>query len=160
RRPDHDDRAARRGIDERAAGAPPRRARGRGPQRSRRRRHATDGVAARRRVRPWHARLMPGPLILAVESSCDETGIALVSGGQTFLVEMTDHLTYRLLGQTIDDAAGEAFDKVGRLLGLGYPGGPAIMKSAADATSRDTVFPRAWLGDTYDFSFSGLKTAA
>ncbi len=84
----------------------------------------------------------------------------IVSGGHTFLVEMTDHLTYRLLGQTVDDAAGEAFDKVGRLLGLGYPGGPAIMKAAADATSRDVVFPRAWLGDTYDFSFSGLKTAA
>jgi N6-L-threonylcarbamoyladenine synthase len=84
----------------------------------------------------------------------------IVSGGHTFLVQMSDHLTYRLLGQTVDDAAGEAFDKVGRLLGLGYPGGPAIMKAAADAASRDTVFPRAWLGDTYDFSFSGLKTAA
>jgi N6-L-threonylcarbamoyladenine synthase len=84
----------------------------------------------------------------------------VVSGGHTFLVEMRDHLTYRLLGQTVDDAAGEAFDKVGRLLGLGYPGGPAIMKAAAGAAHRDTVFPRAWLGDTYDFSFSGLKTAA
>ncbi len=84
----------------------------------------------------------------------------VVSGGHTFLVEMSDHLTYRLLGQTVDDAAGEAFDKVGRLLGLGYPGGPAIMKAAAGASSRDTVFPRAWLGDSYDFSFSGLKTAA
>src|SRR5438552_3762158 len=84
----------------------------------------------------------------------------VVSGGHTFLVEMRDHLTYRLLGQTVDDAAGEAFDKVGRLLGLGYPGGPAIMKAAAAATSREAVFPRAWLGDTYDFSFSGLKTAA
>jgi N6-L-threonylcarbamoyladenine synthase len=84
----------------------------------------------------------------------------IVSGGHTFLVEMSDHLTYRLLGQTVDDAAGEAFDKVGRLLGLGYPGGPAIMKAAAGASSRDTVFQRAWLGDTYDFSFSGLKTAA
>jgi N6-L-threonylcarbamoyladenine synthase len=84
----------------------------------------------------------------------------VVSGGHTFLVEMTDHLRYRLLGQTVDDAAGEAFDKVGRLLGLPYPGGPAIMKAAADATQRDRVFPRAWLGDTFDFSFSGLKTAA
>ena len=83
-----------------------------------------------------------------------------MSGGHTFLVEMRDHLTYRLLGQTVDDAAGEAFDKVGRLLDLGYPGGPAIMKAAAGATTRDVVFPRAWLGDTYDFSFSGLKTAA
>jgi N6-L-threonylcarbamoyladenine synthase len=84
----------------------------------------------------------------------------VVSGGHTFLVEMTDHLTYRLLGQTVDDAAGEAFDKVGRLLGLPYPGGPAIQRAAERATACDRVFPRAWLGDTFDFSFSGLKTAA
>jgi len=84
----------------------------------------------------------------------------VVSGGHTFLVEMRDHLTYRLLGQTVDDAAGEAFDKVGRLLGLSYPGGPAIQRAAEGATHRDIAFPRAWLGDSYDFSFSGLKTAA
>jgi N6-L-threonylcarbamoyladenine synthase len=84
----------------------------------------------------------------------------IVSGGHTFLVEMPDHLTYRLLGQTVDDAAGEAFDKVGRLLGLPYPGGPAIQRAAEAATRHDAVFPRAWLGDSYDFSFSGLKTAA
>jgi N6-L-threonylcarbamoyladenine synthase len=84
----------------------------------------------------------------------------VVSGGHTFLAEMRDHLSYRLLGQTIDDAAGEAFDKVGRLLGLGYPGGPAISRAAEAATARDRVFPRAWLGDSYDVSFSGLKTAA
>jgi N6-L-threonylcarbamoyladenine synthase len=84
----------------------------------------------------------------------------IVSGGHTFLVEMRDHLEYRLLGETVDDAAGEAFDKVGRLLGLPYPGGPEIMRAAAGATSRDVTFPRAWLGDSYDFSFSGLKTAA
>jgi N6-L-threonylcarbamoyladenine synthase len=84
----------------------------------------------------------------------------VVSGGHTFLVEMRDHLTYRLLGQTLDDAAGEAFDKVGRLLGLGYPGGPAIQQAAESAPSHDARFPRAWLGDSYDFSFSGLKTAA
>jgi N6-L-threonylcarbamoyladenine synthase len=84
----------------------------------------------------------------------------VVSGGHTFLVHMEDQLTYRLLGQTVDDAAGEAFDKVGRLLGLPYPGGPAIMKAAAGAENRDRVFPRAWLGQTFDFSFSGLKTAA
>jgi N6-L-threonylcarbamoyladenine synthase len=84
----------------------------------------------------------------------------IVSGGHTFLVEMRDHLTYRLLGQTVDDAAGEAFDKVGRLLGLPYPGGPAIQHAAEAATRRDAAFPRAWLGGTYDFSFSGLKTAA
>jgi tRNA N6-adenosine threonylcarbamoyltransferase len=84
----------------------------------------------------------------------------VVSGGHTFLVEMTDHLTYRLLGQTVDDAAGEAFDKVGRLLALPYPGGPSIQKAAQLATRHDAKFPRAWLGDSYDFSFSGLKTAA
>jgi len=84
----------------------------------------------------------------------------IVSGGHTFLVEMRDHLTYRLFGQTVDDAAGEAFDKVGRLLGLSYPGGPAIQRAAEAATRHDSVFPRAWLGDSYDFSFSGLKTAA
>lgn len=84
----------------------------------------------------------------------------IVSGGHTFLVEMRDHLQYKLLGETVDDAAGEAFDKVGRLLGLPYPGGPEIMKAAADATRHDVVFPRAWLGDSFDFSFSGLKTAA
>jgi N6-L-threonylcarbamoyladenine synthase len=84
----------------------------------------------------------------------------IVSGGHTFLVEMRDHLQYRLLGETVDDAAGEAFDKVGRLLGLPYPGGPEIMKAAAGATRHDVVFPRAWLGDSFDFSFSGLKTAA
>ena len=84
----------------------------------------------------------------------------VVSGGHTFLAEMRDHLTYRLLGTTVDDAAGEAFDKVGRLLGLGYPGGPAIQKAAEGAVRRDVRFPRAWMGDTYDLSFSGLKTAA
>jgi len=84
----------------------------------------------------------------------------IVSGGHTFLVEMRNHLQYRPLGETVDDAAGEAFDKVGRLLGLPYPGGPEIMKAAAGATRHDVVFPRAWLGDSFDFSFSGLKTAA
>ena len=84
----------------------------------------------------------------------------VVSGGHTFLAEMRDHLTYRLLGTTVDDAAGEAFDKVGRLLGLGYPGGPAIQRAAEGATRHDVRFPRAWMGDTYDWSFSGLKTAA
>ncbi len=84
----------------------------------------------------------------------------VVSGGHTFLVEMRDHLDYRYLGGTIDDAAGEAFDKVGRLLGLDYPGGPAISRAAEAAVAKNRVFPRAWLGDSYDVSFSGLKTAA
>jgi N6-L-threonylcarbamoyladenine synthase len=84
----------------------------------------------------------------------------VVSGGHTFLAAMADHGDYRLLGQTVDDAAGEAFDKVGRLLGLDYPGGPAIQRAAEAAIGRDVRFPRAWLGESYDFSFSGLKTAA
>ena len=85
----------------------------------------------------------------------------VVSGGHTFLVEMRDHLTYRLLGQTVDDAAGEAFDKVGRLLGPRLSGWPGDLAGRGGvAVARDRVFPRAWLGDSYDFSFSGLKTAA
>ena len=82
----------------------------------------------------------------------------VVSGGHTQLVLMEDHGRYRLLGQTVDDAAGEAFDKVGRLLGLPYPGGPAI-SAAADEATPATRFPRARTDGAYDFSFSGLKTA-
>jgi N6-L-threonylcarbamoyladenine synthase len=82
----------------------------------------------------------------------------VVSGGHTQLVLMEDHGRYRLLGQTADDAAGEAFDKVGRLLGLPYPGGPAISAAAEGATPA-TRFPRARTDGAYDFSFSGLKTA-
>ncbi|HEY6609249.1 MAG TPA: tRNA (adenosine(37)-N6)-threonylcarbamoyltransferase complex transferase subunit TsaD [Candidatus Limnocylindria bacterium] len=82
----------------------------------------------------------------------------IVSGGHTQLVLMHDHGRYTLLGQTVDDAAGEAFDKVGRLLGLPYPGGPAISDAAAGAKPA-TRFPRARTRGTYDFSFSGLKTA-
>ena len=83
----------------------------------------------------------------------------VVSGGHTELVLMTGHGQYRRLGGTIDDAAGEAFDKVGRLLGLSYPGGPSIQKAARDGSPTSFAFPRAWLPGTYDFSFSGLKTA-
>ncbi len=83
----------------------------------------------------------------------------VVSGGHTFLVAMTGHLEYRLLGETVDDAAGEAFDKAGRLLGLGYPGGPAIALAAEGARGTPERLPRAWLPGTADFSFSGLKTA-
>ncbi len=83
----------------------------------------------------------------------------VVSGGHTELILMKDHLVYQRLGGTLDDAAGEAFDKVARLLGLPYPGGPAIEKTARDGNPKHTIFPRAWLRDTWDFSFSGLKTA-
>lgn len=84
----------------------------------------------------------------------------IVSGGHTDLVLMTGHGQYRALGSTLDDAAGEAFDKVARMLGLGYPGGPAIQRAAAGGASSAVELPRAWLPGTYDFSFSGLKTAA
>ena len=83
----------------------------------------------------------------------------LVSGGHTMLIEMSDHGRYRLLGRTIDDAAGEAFDKVARFLGLGYPGGPAIDQLSAEGDRRAIDFPRAMLHDGLDFSFSGLKTS-
>ena len=83
----------------------------------------------------------------------------IVSGGHTELVLMTGHQQYQHLGATLDDAAGEAFDKVARLLNLGYPGGPAIQKAAAGANPLAYKFPRAWLDDSWDFSFSGLKTA-
>jgi N6-L-threonylcarbamoyladenine synthase len=82
----------------------------------------------------------------------------VVSGGHTQLVLMEDHGRYVLLGQTADDAAGEAFDKVGRLLGLPYPGGPAI-SAAAEGVRPALRFPRARTDGRYDFSFSGLKTA-
>jgi N6-L-threonylcarbamoyladenine synthase len=83
----------------------------------------------------------------------------IVSGGHSELILMREHLNYERLGATLDDAAGEAFDKIARLLGLGYPGGPAIENAAegGDPTAYD--FPRAWLEGTWDFSFSGLKTA-
>jgi tRNA N6-adenosine threonylcarbamoyltransferase len=83
----------------------------------------------------------------------------LVSGGHTELIAMSGHGRYQHLGRTLDDAAGEAFDKGARLLGLGYPGGPAIQRTAVDGDPTHFALPRAWLGDSDDFSFSGLKTA-
>ena len=87
--------------------------------------------------------------------------VLLVSGGHTMLIEMQDHGRYRMIGQTIDDAAGEAFDKVARFLELGYPGGPAIDAAALHGDPDYVRFPRAMSDDpdNLDFSFSGLKTA-
>ena len=85
--------------------------------------------------------------------------VLIVSGGHSELVLMRDHAQYQRLGVTLDDAAGEAFDKVGRLLGLAYPGGPAIEKAARRGDATRFRFPRAWLGGSTNFSFSGLKTA-
>ena len=83
----------------------------------------------------------------------------VVSGGHTELYLMTDHGQYQHLGGTLDDAAGEAFDKVGRVLGLPFPGGPAIDKAAREGNPAAFQFPRAVMEEGYQFSFSGLKTA-
>lgn len=85
--------------------------------------------------------------------------VLIVSGGHTELVLMEDHGRYVRLGGTLDDAAGEAFDKVARVLGLGYPGGPAIQQAGAGGDANAFALPRAWLPGSHDFSFSGLKTA-
>jgi N6-L-threonylcarbamoyladenine synthase len=85
--------------------------------------------------------------------------VLIVSGGHSELVLATGHGEYTLFGRTRDDAAGEAFDKAARVLGLGFPGGPAIERSARDAGPKPPRLPRAWLGESNDFSFSGLKTA-
>ena len=82
----------------------------------------------------------------------------IASGGHTDLVLMEEHGSYRLMGRTRDDAAGEAFDKAARILGLGFPGGPEIQRVSQGAHIKERL-PRAWLKDTHDFSFSGLKTA-
>jgi N6-L-threonylcarbamoyladenine synthase len=85
--------------------------------------------------------------------------VLLVSGGHTMVVAMDAPGRYRLLGATLDDAAGEAFDKVARFLGLGYPGGPAIESAARGGDPRALALPRALLEEGLDLSFSGLKTA-
>lgn len=83
----------------------------------------------------------------------------LVSGGHTLLVVLKSPTDYHVIGSTIDDAAGEAYDKVARFLGLGYPGGPAIDRLAPEGDPAAIAFPRAMKGEGYDFSFSGLKTS-
>ena len=84
----------------------------------------------------------------------------VVSGGHTHLVKVLDYGKYEILGRTRDDAAGEAFDKVARAIGLGYPGGPKVDKLAREGNPDAIVFPKGKLGDCpYDFSFSGVKSA-
>lgn len=84
----------------------------------------------------------------------------VVSGGHTNIVKIAEHGQYQLLGQTKDDAAGEAYDKIARAIGLGYPGGPKIEAIAHEGNPQAIDLPRAWMGeDSYDFSFSGLKSA-
>ena len=84
--------------------------------------------------------------------------VLIASGAHTDLILMRGHGDYELLGRTRDDAAGEAFDKAARLLGLGFPGGPAVQR-VAEGVTPSFKLPRAWLGGALDFSFSGLKTA-
>ncbi len=99
---------------------------------------------------------------LTASNPAEDPGFPLAclvaSGGHTDLLLMEGHGSYRLVGRTRDDAAGEAFDKAARILGLGFPGGPEIQRVAAGATG-EVNLPRAWMRDTHDFSFSGLKTA-
>ena len=83
----------------------------------------------------------------------------IVSGGHTHLVEVKDYGVYEILGRTRDDASGEAFDKIARAMGLGYPGGPIIDKLAKQGNKHSIEFPRANMDEEYDFSFSGLKSA-
>ena len=95
------------------------------------------------------------------ESKPDFPFVALVaSGGHSSIFYVSDPVTFHIMGRTRDDAAGEAFDKVAKLLGLEYPGGPAVSRLAKNGDSRAISFPRAWLSpESLDFSFSGLKTA-
>ena len=83
----------------------------------------------------------------------------IVSGGHSQIVLWRDHGNYELIGQTADDAVGEAFDKVAKILGLPYPGGPSVAKAAVSGNSRKYDFPKAKMSNEYDFSFSGVKTA-
>lgn len=103
-------------------------------------------------------------LIPGIDSPAESPGFPLAcliaSGGHTDLILMEGHGVYRLLGRTRDDAAGEAFDKAARILGLGFPGGPEIQRVSQGASGIELPpLPRAWLRDTLDFSFSGVKTA-
>lgn len=84
----------------------------------------------------------------------------VVSGGHSHIVKITDYTQYEVLGRTRDDAAGEAFDKIARAIGLGYPGGPKIDRASQGGDIHRYVFPRTRFQDSYDYSFSGIKTAA
>ena len=98
------------------------------------------------------------PLLVATKIRPPFLGL-VASGGHTELIYAPRFGRYELLGRTRDDAAGEAFDKVAKMMGLGYPGGPVIDRLAAEGDPARFLFPRPWLPGTWDFSFSGLKTA-
>ncbi len=107
-----------------------------------------------------HGRPSPFAVFSRSPAACGRRVALIVSGGHTMLVEIKKRGDYRLLGRTQDDAAGEAFDKVGKLLGLPYPGGPNIDRLAREGNPRAHAFPRSMLDSRdFDFSFSGLKTA-
>ncbi|WP_395138746.1 tRNA (adenosine(37)-N6)-threonylcarbamoyltransferase complex transferase subunit TsaD [Armatimonas sp.] len=118
------------------------------------------GMALKKPVVPVHhieAHLYANWL---THETVDYPSVALVvSGGHTDLFHLRGHGDYVLLGRTRDDAAGEAFDKCARLMGLGYPGGPAVQKAAEGGNPKAMTFPRALLPGTHEFSFSGLKTS-
>ncbi len=101
---------------------------------------------------------LPGYSLPAAQPSFPLLGL-IVSGGHSQLVLFEDHFKYRLLGQTHDDAIGEAYDKVAKILGLPYPGGPSVGKKALEGDPGKYKLPKAKMADKYDFSFSGLKTA-
>lgn len=101
---------------------------------------------------------LPGYTLPAVQPQFPMLGV-IVSGGHTQLVLWQDHFNYRLLGQTRDDAIGEAYDKVARIIGLPYPGGPSVDQAAKMGDPQKFILPKAQMENKYDFSFSGLKTA-
>ncbi len=119
------------------------------------------GVSVDSMAQVFTERLRLNPGAAELVAACKQAGlkVLLVSGGHTMLVLMEGHGRYRMLGSTLDDAAGEAFDKVARYLGLGYPGGPAIDAEAMGGDPTAIAFPRARMAEGYDFSFSGLKTS-
>lgn len=118
------------------------------------------GLAASRRLPLIPVNHLQGHVAANFLGGFEPPFLCLVaSGGHTFLARVTDHAGYETLGQTLDDAAGEAFDKGARLLGLGYPGGPALSKLALEGDPTAFKFPTAAKVAGYDFSFAGLKTA-
>lgn len=118
------------------------------------------GLAASRRLPLIAVNHLQGHVAANFLGGFEPPFLCLVaSGGHTFLARVTDHAGYETLGQTLDDAAGEAFDKGARLLGLGYPGGPALSKLALEGDPTAFKFPTAAKVTGYDFSFAGLKTA-
>jgi len=118
------------------------------------------GLAAARRLPLAPVNHLQGHVAANFLGGFEPPFVCLVaSGGHTFLARVTDHSGYETLGQTLDDAAGEAFDKGARLLGLGYPGGPALSKLAATGDPEAFKFPIAAKVAGLDFSFAGLKTA-